>query len=225
MRQCDIIRFLFRDLKESTSNLILGEYPNIFEEEIQEHYPFEEEISKWLLKLYQSEKYNVLEGADRSLLFEKSHPFLFVRDLATLNNWRGGYHNAQRRDQVTGLLFSMTEDIAFETTIALCQPSLVDEPKSKWFDANQAMANLDFNTDDNKTAHAWKACAYYYLYMHFTSKEQPPNGDELAGMLNPFRRAVDYGFYNGDIQLKHQCGIVNEALAPEQFQTLNDAVR
>ena len=224
MRQCDIIRFLFQDLKESTSHLLLGDYHSLFEEEIKEHFPFNDEIQGWLEELYRSEKYNTLEGSDRSLFFEKSHPFLFVRDLATLNNWRMGYFNTQRRDQVTGLLFSMTEETALEATLGLCRPSLVDQKQSQWFDADKAMKNLELSVDGSENLDAWRGCAYYFLYMFFTSRDYPPSQGELRQMLGPFREAVDLELWKEGGSLKKECQIVDRALTSSPYFTVVDSV-
>ena len=222
MRQCDIIRLLFNDLKESTSQLILGDYHDLFEQELQDHYPFNKEIEAWLVSLYQSEKYNTLEGDDRSLFFEKAHPFLFLRDLATLNNWRQGFGDDKRRDQVVGLFFSMTPDIALEASLAICRPSRLGLPVGSWFDAKQVMKNLEFQPDARPDVEAWRGSAFHFLYMFFTSPEQPPKQEELFVMLEPFQKALDFGFYHGGPQLKSECALALKALECQPYETMMD---
>jgi|GEM_PF-2935972 len=224
MRQCDIIRHLFSDLKESTSQLVLGDYHNLFEKELQEHYPFSPDIENWLIELYKSEKYESLENEDRSLLFEKAHPFLFLRDLATINNWRQGFVGDKRRDQISGLFFSMTPEVALEASLALCQPKFVGESVSPWFDASQVMKNLEFQPGDSLDVDAWRGCAYFYLYMHFTNSEQPPQQDEIYVMMDPFRTALDHGRWKGNKALRAECQKTLRALEPEKFQTMIDRI-
>lgn len=224
MRECDFIRMLFSDLNEVVQGLALEGYPPLFEEEVQENYPFSVEVKFWLKELYASEKYQTLTGPDRILFFEKSHPFLFLRDLATLHNWNVGYRRAERRDQITGLLFSMTKEVAFEATLALCQPNMVGQPVSQWFDESQILKNLDLDVEGNPTAQAWKACAFYYLYLHFANRAQPPKHGEMLAMLNPFLNALDYGRWQGEERLKKACEQVLSILEPQKYQTLIDAL-
>ena len=224
MRECDYIRFLFNDLKESTSHLLYREYHTLFEEELQGHYPFTDETKHWLKELYVSEKYRDLSGEDRSFLFEKTHPFLFLRDLATMNNWRRGYMGQTRRDSIAGLLFSMTPEVALEAALALAKPDLVGQPVSQWFDANQVMKNLDYPMENQPILGAWRACAYYFLYMHFTTKEQPPQRDELHAMLLPFLGSLDFGRWQGEPDLQKACEVVLNALEPKKYETLVDTL-
>jgi len=222
MRECDYIRLLFTDLQEITETLVLDDYPPLFEEEVQENFPFSIEVKYWLKELYTSEKYEQLKGGDRILFFEKSHPFLFLRDLATIHNWNAGYRRAERRDQISGLLFSMTKEVAFEATVALCQPNMVGQPVSQWFDEEKVIKNLEWGSSEPSKAMAWKACAYYYLYLHFANSANPPKHDEMMAMLDPFLNALDYGRWQGDQRLKKACEQVLTILEPQKYQTLVD---
>ena len=111
MKQSDAVQFLYRDLKVATSNLVLENYDQVFEEEMREYFPFNDTIMDWLTNLYKSEKYGAFDENKLSLYFEKDHPFLFIRDMAHMNCWNLGYQRADRRDHITGMMFSETQPL------------------------------------------------------------------------------------------------------------------
>ncbi|MCJ8278035.1 MAG: hypothetical protein HRT44_12835, partial [Bdellovibrionales bacterium] len=127
MKQPDAIQYLYSDLKVVTSELVMPGYVHIFEEEIQDYFPFNEAIMEWLTRLYNSEKYSFLDEEKLCLHFEKDHPFLFVRDLAHMNSWRREFIRKDRRDHITGLMFSGNPIFALEATLCLCRPSRIKD--------------------------------------------------------------------------------------------------
>ena len=54
MKQSDAIQFLYKDLKVVTSSLVIPGYVHVFEEELQEYFPFNEAIMEWLTRIYSS---------------------------------------------------------------------------------------------------------------------------------------------------------------------------
>lgn len=224
MRQCDIIKLLFRDLKDASSELILKDYNNLFESEMKEYFPFSEEILGWLKELYTSEKYNELQGRDRSILLEKAHPFLFVRDLASMNAWQQGFMSDERKDHISGLLFSQTPSLALEATLCLCRMTHQDLKQSSWFDINQAMKNLEYSPNDSHELKAWKGCAYLYLYLALTDSDHLPDRQEVEQLLEPFMESIEYCRRHGSYNLHKQCKIVCNMVRPHRYDTLEDLV-
>ncbi|MCB0379120.1 MAG: hypothetical protein KDD33_11575 [Bdellovibrionales bacterium] len=220
MRQSDAIQLLFKDLRIVTNSLILKDYGLIFEEEMQEYFPFKEAIMDWLTELYSSEKYQNLKADQLCLLYENDHPFLFIRDLAHMNSWRNGFQRKQRQDHITGLMFSENPTMALESTLCLCRPSLVLENQSQWFDFKQAMNNLDSYVSDEWEVQAWKGCAFFYLYFYLTGEGQTPERAEVIQLIEPYREAIDYGLYHGDQALRQECGVMtrifrnNDSMTP-----------
>lgn len=223
MKQSDAIQFLYRDLQVVTSDLNLESYDVIFEEEMEDYFPFNETIMDWLTKLYQSEKYGAFDEDKLSLYFEKDHPFLFIRDLAHINCWNRGYRRKDRKDHITGLMFSGNPSYALEATLAICRPSLIEESTSQWFDFKQAMANLDYSPQDSVLVQAWKACALYFLYFQL-SQGQPINREELLDLLDPYRESIEIAMYDGNEALRIECGRVTKFLRYDDTKTILDGL-
>ena len=106
MKPSYLIQLLYRDFNLVTSELVLPSYDQVFEQEMREYFPFNETIIHWLMDLYGSEKYACFTETNLSFYFEKEHPFLFIRDLAHINGWNMGHRGDERRNHITGLMFS-----------------------------------------------------------------------------------------------------------------------
>lgn len=223
MKQSDAIQFLFRDLQVVTSHLVMPSYELVFEEEMNEYFPFNDTIMEWLTKLYKSEKYSAFDENKLSLYFEKEHPFLFIRDLAHLNSWNLGYRRKDRQDHITGLMFSENHQYSLEATFCLCRPSLVTEPTSQWFDFKQAMNILEFTPKDDVLAQAWKACALYYLYFQL-SDGQPIKRDEIFELVEPYLETIEIALHEGSQSLRQECGRITRSIRCQDSRTLLDGV-
>jgi len=224
MKQSDAVQFLYRDLKVVSTHLALDEYDRVFEEEMREYFPFNDTIMEWLQKLYKSEKYGSFDENKLSLYFEKDHPFLFVRDMAHMNCWNMGYKRKDRRDHITGMMFSENPDFALEATLCLCRPSLINEEQSQWFDFKQAMTNLELAPQANHDAQAWKACALFYLYFHLSGSEQSVSREELLELLDPYRETIEIALHEGDEFLRQECGRVTGLMRTQTSQTFMDGL-
>ena len=223
MKQSDAVQFLYRDLKTVTSDLVMKDYDRVFEEEMEEYFPFNDTIMNWLKDLYKSEKYGSFDESKLSLYFEKDHPFLFIRDLAHMNCWNLGYRRKDRRDHITGLMFSGNPSYALEATLALCRPSLINEETSQWFDFKQAMTNLETVPTDDMLLQGWKACANYYLYFQL-SQGQPINREELYELLEPYIESIEVAQHEGSEALRQECGRLTQALRWQDTKTMMDGV-
>ncbi len=224
MKQSDAIQFLYRDLTVATSNLVLNSYDQVFEEEMQEYFPFNETIMDWLADLYKSEKYSSFDENKLSLYFEKDHPFLFIRDMAHMNCWNLGYQRKDRRDHITGLMFSGNPTYALEATLCLCRPSLINDKQSQWFDFKQAMTNLELTPATDLDAQAWKACGLFYLYFHLSGEGQNINREELLELLSPYMEAIEIAMYEGSEELRQECGRITRMVRFQDSQTLMDGL-
>ncbi len=224
MKQSDAVQFLFRDLKVVSTDLTLNHYEQVFEEEMQDYFPFNEAIMDWLQELYRSEKYISFDENKLSLYFEKDHPFLFIRDLAHMNCWNMGYHRKDRRDHITGLMFSGNPSFALEATLCLCRPSLVDEKQSQWFDFKQAMTNLELANPSSMDEQAWKACALFYLYFHLSEDGQSVSRQDLIDLLDPYRETIEIALYEGDEALRQECGRITQLIRYRDNSTLMDGL-
>ncbi len=224
MKQSDAVQFLYRDLKVTTTHLALDSYDQTFEEEMQEYFPFNQTTMDWLGTLYKSEKYGAFDENKLSLYFEKEHPFLFLRDMAHMNCWNMGYHKADRRDHITGLMFSGNATFALEATLCLCRPSLIGAQQSQWFDFKQAMTNLETASQLSLDAQAWKACALVYLYFHLSADGQSVQRDELLELLEPYMETLEIAMYEGSESLRQECGRVTSLVRYQDNQTLMDGM-
>lgn len=224
MKQSGAVQFLYRDLKVVTSRLALENYDSIFEAEMEEYFPFNETIMKWLSELYKSEKYGAFDKNKLSLYFEKDHPFLFIRDMAHMNCWNLGYRRGDRRDHITGLMFSSNPTFALEATLCLCRPSLIDETPSSWFDFKQAMTNLETTAKDNINAQAWKACAMFYLYFQLSQDGQSVSREELLELLEPYLETIEIAILEGNEDLRQECGRITRLIRAQDFQTILDGL-
>jgi hypothetical protein len=224
MKQSDAVQFLYRDLQVVTSRLVMDNYDLVFEEEMQEYFPFNDTIMDWLKKLYQSEKYGSFGEKQLSLYYEKEHPFLFIRDLAHINSWNQGYYRKERRDHITGLMFSESRTYALEATYALCKPSMIKEDQSQWFDFKQAMQNLEQAPMSNMDAQAWKACSLFYLYIYLSRDGQEINRQDLIDLLEPYIETLEVALYEGDDTLKQECQLVTQVMRTEDTQTFLDGL-
>lgn len=222
MKQSDAVQFLYRDLKVVSTDLVLGSYNQVFEEEMQEYFPFSETVMDWLRQLYKSEKYMAFDENKLSLYFEKDHPFLFIRDMAHMNCWNLGYKRADRRDHITGMMFSENRSFALEATLCLCRPSLINETQSQWFDFKQAMTNLELAASSRLDEQAWKACALFYLYFHLSGEGQNIDRMDLLDLLEPYRETIEIAMYEGDQSLRQECGLITSLIRSENSQTLMD---
>ena len=222
MKQSDAVQFLYRDLKVVTSNLVLDRYDMVFEEEMKEYFPFSDAVMKMLGDLYKSEKYGSFDENKLSLYFEKEHPFLFVRDMAHMNCWNLGYHRKDRRDHITGMMFSENRVVALEATLCLCRPSLIDQTQSQWFDFKQAMTNIEYASPSSLDEQAWKACALYYLYFHLSGDGQNISREELLELIDPYRETIEIALYEGDQVLRQECGRITNFIRNRQTLTLSD---
>lgn len=224
MKQSDAVQFLYRDLKVVTSSLALENYDSVFEEEMREYFPFNETIMDWLTNLYKSEKYGAFDENKLSLYFEKDHPFLFIRDMAHMNCWNLGYKRADRRDHITGLMFSSNPIFALEATLCICRPSLINEKQSTWFDFKQAMTNLETAPTDSVDAQAWKACALFYLYFQLSEDGQSVKREELIELLEPYIETIEIAMYEGSQDLRQECGRITRVIRAEDTQTMLDGL-
>lgn len=224
MKQSDAVQFLFRDLKVVTSHLNLSSYEQVFEEEMNEYFPFNETIMEWLTRLYQCEKYSAFDENKLSLYFEKEHPFLFIRDLAHLNCWNLGYKRKDRQDHITGLMFSSNLNYALEATFCLCRPSLVSESTSQWFDFKQAMNILEQAPQNDFNIQAWKACSLYYLYFQL-SEGQTIRRDELFELLEPYIETIEIAIHEGSQSLRQECRRITRAIRYQETRTMLDGLR
>lgn len=224
MKQSDAIQYLYRDLKVVTSSLVLSGYSYIFEEELQEYFPFSESIMEWLTGLYSSEKYSQLDPEKLCLYFEKDHPFLFVRDLAYMNSWRADFHRKERRDHITGLMFSGNPAFALESTLCLCRPSQIKLEQGSWFDFKQAMTNLDAEVDGGWEVDAWKACAYFYLFFYLTEQGQPIQRAELMEVIDPYLPLIEKGCHSENQSLRQECGIITRIFRNDRNSLATDAI-
>lgn len=224
MKQSDAVQFLYRDLKVVTSDLLMDSYDLVFEEEMEEYFPFNANIMEWLGELYKSEKYGAFDESQLSLYYEKEHPFLFIRDLAFMNSWNMGYQRKDRLDHITGLMFSETPTYSVEATLCLCRPSLISEPVSQWFDFKQAMNNLEKIPEDDLFLQAWKACALYYLYFQL-SQGQPIEKNDLNDLLEPYKEAVETARHQGEKELVKECEVIKKFLDSTQLKTTMDGVQ
>lgn len=222
MKQSDAVKFLYRDLEIVSSDLVLKDYDQVFEEEMQEFFPFNETIMDWLVKLYASEKYASFDEHKLSLYYEKDHPFLFIRDLAHINSWNLGHTSVERRDHITGLMFSGTPQYAMEATFAMCRPSRIGEPVSQWFDFKQAMNNAELAPLSDVSAQAWKAGAMFFLYFHLSGDAQNINRDELVELMEPYRETVDIAMHEGDQRLRQELGRITRMLRGDNTQEMLD---
>ncbi len=226
MEQKDAVQFLYRDLTVVSTDLALTEsYDSVFEEEMQEYFPFNETIVQWLEDLYKSEKYSCFDENKLSLFYEKDHPFLFIRDMAHMNSWNLGYHRADRRDHITGLMFSMNPTFALESTLCLCRPSLVREEQGQWFDFKQAMTNLELAPLESPMAQAWKACGRFYLYFHLSQEGQSIHRQDIVDLLHPYLETLEMAQYEGSEALRQECGLVTRILRNETHQTIMDGMK
>ena len=224
MKQSDAVQFLYRDLQVASSHLALSSYDQVFEEEMREYFPFNETIMNWLSELYKSEKYSAFDEDKLSLYFEKDHPFLFVRDMAHMNCWNAGYKRSDRRDHITGLMFSSNPTFALESTLCLCRPSMINEKQSQWFDFKQAMTNLELASTTDLDAQAWKACGLFYLYFHLSDDGQNINREELMDLLEPYMETMEIAMYEGDQALRQECGQVTRMMRFQDSQTMMDGL-
>lgn len=222
MKQSDAVQFLYRDLQIVSSHLRLKDYDVLFEEEIREYFPFNENIMAWLRGLYAGEKYSAFDEEKLSVYYEKEHPFLFMRDLAHMNNWSAGMNSAERKDHITGLMFSNTPQYALEATLCLCRPSLIHLQQSQWFDFKQAMTNLEYAGSTEWSLQAWKGCALFYLYFHLSEKGSTLFKNEIEELISPYSKALEMGIYGEDDDLRKECTILNKMLAETQSRTLLD---
>ncbi len=225
MKQSDAVQFLFSDLKVVSTHLTLNHYDQVFEDEMREYFPFNETIMDWLTNLYKSEKYSAFDENKLSLYFEKDHPFLFVRDMAHMNCWNMGYQRKDRRDHITGLMFSGNPSFALEATLCLCRPSLVDQEQSQWFDFKQAMTNLELASHSSLDEQAWKACALFYLYFHLSEAGQDISRDDLIDLLEPYRETLEIAIYEGDQFLRQECGLITQLIRQRDNTTLMDGMK
>lgn len=221
MKIAEAAHYLSHDFQVVTQHLCLNDYAPIFEEEMQEYFPFSEDLLGWLKELYCSEKYNSLSPSQLSLLFEKDHPFLFMRDLAHMNSWNLGYRSPLRRDHIAGLMFSSNNTFALEATFCLCRPSLIGEKESQWFDFKQAMTQIEKSIDMDFKVQAWKACALFYLYFHL-SEGQAIDRQELFELLEPYIESIEIAMYEGTPELKKECTLVTKTLQSQNSKTLLD---
>lgn len=224
MNQTDALQFLYRDLQIVKSNLLIDDYDGLFEQEMQEFFPFSDEVMGWLNDLYSSEKYSSYDDNQLSLYYEKNHPFLFIRDLAHINNWYLGFESKERRDLITGMMFSGTPQYALEATICLCRPSQIRKDVSQWFDFKQAMGNLDFAADMDWSMQAWKACALFYLYFHLSDNIQSVQQDEVKELISPYIETIELAKVDGSDLLKQECAIVEHATTAQNTQHIVDGL-
>lgn len=222
MKQSDAIHYLYRDLKTVTTSLVIPGYDLIFEEELQEYFPFNTAIVEWLTKLYGSEKYNQLDKEKLCLYLEKEHPFLFVRDLAHMNSWRLGFVRKDRRDHITGLMFSENPNMALEATLCLCRPTHITSEQSHWFDYKQAMTNLEQEVEGDWTIEAWKASAYCFLYFYLTAQGQPIQRAELMEVLEPYLPMIERGAREGSESLRQECGLITRLFRTDEPLSATD---
>lgn len=224
MKQSDAVQFLYRDLKVVTTHLLLRDYDSVFEEEMEEYFPFNPSIMSWLGELYKSEKYGAFDESQLSLYFEKEHPFLFIRDMAFMNSWNMGYKRKDRMDHITGMMFSENPSYCVEATLCLCRPSLIDEPVSQWFDFKQAMNNLEKVPQDDLFLQAWKACALYYLYFQLSQGQSIEKSDLLV-LLDPYQETIETALYQGEDELIKECRLIKNFLSSKSLKTTLDGVR
>ena len=192
---------------------------------MREYFPFNDVIMDWLTRLYKSEKYTSFDENKLSLYFEKDHPFLFMRDLAHMNSWNLGYHRKDRRDHITGLMFSENPSFALESTLCLCSPSLVDQEQSQWFDFKQAMTNIELCSNSSLDEQAWKACSLFYLYFHLSDEGQSISRQDLIDLLEPYRETLEIALYEGDQALRQECGIVTQLIRGKSNFSLTDGLK
>ncbi len=224
MKQSDAVQFLYRDLKVVTTDLLMDSYAQVFEEEMEEYFPFNSNIMEWLGELYKSEKYGAFSESQLSLYYEKEHPFLFIRDLAFMNSWNMGYRRKDRLDHITGLMFSETPTYSVEATLCLCRPSLIGEPVSQWFDFKQAMNNLEKVPEDDLFLQAWKACALYYLYFQLSQGQRIEKND-LNDLLEPYTEAIETAWHQGEKELVKECEVIKKFLDSTNLKTTLDGIQ
>jgi hypothetical protein len=225
MKQSEAVEFLYRDLQIVTSHLISKNYDQIFEEEMQEYFPFNENIMVWLRELYTSEKYSFLDKNKLSLYYEKEHPFLFVRDLAHMNAWNLGFERKERRDHIAGLMFSSQSTYSLEATFCLCRPSQILKEVSTWFDFKQAMTNLEKVDPAHWHEQAWKACSLFYLYFHLSEESETIKTSEIEELIEPYRNTIEIALIEGNENLKSECLMMKKALGAKSTQALIDELR
>lgn len=225
MKQSDAVQFLYRDLQIVTSNLSFKDYDLIFEEEMQEYFPFNETIMEWLRKLYASEKYSAFDEHKLSLYYEKDHPFLFIRDLAHMNSWKLGFERQERRDHITGLMFSSNPLYALEATFCLCRPSQIGKEVSSWFDFKQAMTNLEKASPSEWKSQAWKACSMFYLYFHLSQDSDSIDRNDLLELISPYQETLETALIEGGEDLRQECGIITRVVRGQSAQTLLDGLQ
>ncbi len=213
MKQSDAVQFLYRDLQIVTSHLRVKDYDHLFEEEMREYFPFNDNIMVWLKNLYSSEKYSAFDEEKLSLYYEKEHPFLFIRDLAHMNSWNKGFQSSERKDHITGLMFSSTPQYALEATLCLCRPSLIHLQQSQWFDFKQAMTNLELAAQSDWTQQAWKACALFYLYFHLSDSSDNLFKEELKELVEPYEKTIEMALFEGTPDLKGECLRLSQMLS------------
>jgi len=215
MQQSEALNFLKRDLSIVTSHLHMDDYPQLFEEELQEYFPFNQQILDWLAEIYQSEKYEAFDEDKLSLYYEKKHPFLFIRDLAHMNSWNLGHQDQELRlNHITGLLFSGNSNLAAEATLCLCRPSRIQMPAGSWFDFKQAMANLEHLNESNYRFQSLKAAALFYLYFHLSDEGTAVVAEDLVDLLEPYEEAIERGRLFGTSDLKKECAILARVFSP-----------
>jgi hypothetical protein len=226
MQQSEALSFLKRDLQIITSQLELGDYPQLFEQELQEYFPFNEQTLDWLSEIYQSEKYEAFDANKLSLYYEQKHPFLFIRDLAHMNSWNQGYQqHSQRRDHITGLLFAGNSQMALEATFCLCRPTRINEPTGTWFDFKQVMENLDHVDESFYNQQALKAGALFYLYFHLSDSSHLIVTQDLVELVSPYREAIERCQLHGSAALKRECELMSQLFRPDQVnRTLLDSL-
>lgn len=215
MQQSEALRFLKRDLTIVTSHLHMKDYPQLFEEELQEYFPFNQQILDWLSEIYQSEKYEAFDEDKLSLYYEKKHPFLFVRDLAHMNSWNMGHQEqVLRLNHITGLLFSGNSNLAAEATVCLCRPSRIKKPAGSWFDFKQAMQNLEHLDESEYRFQSLKASALFYFYFHLSDEGTEIVPEDLVDLLEPYKEAIERGRIWGTPDLKKECETLSQVFTP-----------
>lgn len=224
MNQTEVLQFLYRDLQIVKSNLLIDDYDGLFEQEMQEYFPFNDDIMVWLTDLYASEKYSSYDESQLSLYYEKNHPFLFIRDLAHINNWYLGYDAKDRRDHITGMIFSGTPQYALEATICLCRPSQIKKEVSHWFDFKQAMTNLDFAGSMDWSMQAWKVCGLFYLYFHLSDSSQSIQQEDLLELISPYVETIEIAKIEGSHLLKKECAFIEHAITAKNTQHIVDGL-
>ncbi len=215
MQQPEALHFLKRDLTIVTSHLHMDNYAQLFEEELQEYFPFNPQILEWLSEIYQSEKYEAFDEDKLSLYYEKKHPFLFVRDLAHMNSWNMGHQDQELRlNHITGLLFSGNTSLAAEATLCLCRPTRIKKNAGSWFDFKQAMQNLEHLDESEYRFQSLKASALFYLYFHLSDEGTEIVTQDLVDLLEPYKEAIERGRIWGAPDLKKECEILVQIFTP-----------